>query len=164
VTKYRTAGDIVNKVLVAVCAAVKPGARAVDLCALGDGGVDEAMGKIYNQKKDGKKVEKGSAFPCCISVNNCVGHYSPLLSEDKVVLAEGDLVKVCSLALASRSLITGSAHTGHGMCMWGRCPCNGTRWARALLCTANPPAPLRRHADRTAAPSLPIGAGRTSPP
>jgi len=94
VTKYRTAGDIVNKVLVAVCAAVKPGARAVDLCALGDGGVDEAMGKIYNQKKDGKKVEKGSAFPCCISVNNCVGHYSPLLSEDKVVLAEGDLVKI----------------------------------------------------------------------
>ena len=39
-----------DEVLVAVCAAVKPGARAVDLCALGDGGVDEAMGKIYNQK------------------------------------------------------------------------------------------------------------------
>jgi len=94
VTKYRTAGDICNKVLVEVCAACVPGAKAVDLCNKGDGLVQEAVDKIYNQKKGGKKVEKGTAFPTCISVNNCVGHYSPLLSEDKVVLAEGDLVKV----------------------------------------------------------------------
>ena len=93
VTKYRTAGDIVNKVLLAVIQACKPGAKAVDLCNLGDGAIDEAVSKIYN-KKGGKKVEKGVAFPTCISVNNCVGHYSPLVSEDKVVLAEGDLVKV----------------------------------------------------------------------
>merc|ERR1719482_1738222 len=64
------------------------------MCKLGDDSVDEAVGKIYNAKKEGKKVEKGSAFPTCISVNNCVGHYSPLTSEDKVVLAEGDLVKI----------------------------------------------------------------------
>jgi len=34
------------------------------------------------------------AFPTCVSVNNCVGHYSPLTSEDKVTLAEGDMVKI----------------------------------------------------------------------
>jgi len=77
-----------------ICAAVKPGVKAVDLCNIGDSAVDEAVAKIYNQKKEGKKVEKGSAFPTCISVNNCVGHYSPLSSEDKVVVADGDIVKI----------------------------------------------------------------------
>jgi len=94
VTKYRTAGDIANKVLAAIMEACKPEARAVDLCNLGDGLITEMTGKIYNNKKDGKKVEKGVAFPTCISVNNCVGHYSPLLSEDKTVLADGDMVKI----------------------------------------------------------------------
>lgn len=39
-----------------------------------------------------KRVEKGVAFPTCVSVNEVVGHYSPL--EDEVVLKEGDVVKV----------------------------------------------------------------------
>ena len=47
VTKYRTAGEIANKTLLLVCAAVKPGAKVVDLCALGDATVDEAVSKIY---------------------------------------------------------------------------------------------------------------------
>ena len=34
------------------------------------------------------------AFPTCISVNNIICHYSPLLSEPDSVLAEGDLVKI----------------------------------------------------------------------
>lgn len=83
VTKYRTAGDIANRTLAAVMAAVAPGKLPVELCQLGDGLIEEATNKIYNQKKDGKKIEKGIAFPTCVSVNNCVGHYSPLVSEDK---------------------------------------------------------------------------------
>jgi len=94
VTKYRTAGDIANKVLAAIIEACKPEAKAVDLCSLGDNLITELTGKIYNNKKDGKKIEKGVAFPTCISVNNCVGHYSPLLSEDKTVLADGDMIKI----------------------------------------------------------------------
>ena len=90
VTKYRCAGDIANAVMAQVLAAIKPGAKCVELCALGDSLVEEATAKIYNKKAEGgKKVEKGSAFPTCISVNHCVGHYSPLVSEDKVVLEEG---------------------------------------------------------------------------
>lgn len=38
-------------------------------------------------------MEKGIAFPTCISVNNVVGHYSPLKSED-AVLQKGDLAKI----------------------------------------------------------------------
>ena len=36
----------------------------------------------------------GIAFPCCISVNNCICHFSPLNSEPDVVLQDGDVVKI----------------------------------------------------------------------
>ena len=38
-------------------------------------------------------MEKGVAFPTCISVNNIVGHLSPLKSEDHQ-LKDGDLIKI----------------------------------------------------------------------
>ena len=88
VTKYRCAGDIANRVLGQLIELVQPGKTAVEICAAGDKMVEEATGKVYTAKKEGKKMEKGSAFPVCISVNNCVGHYSPLTSEDDVVLKE----------------------------------------------------------------------------
>jgi len=124
VTKYRTAGDIVNKVLLAVVEACKPGATAVELCNLGDGGINEAVGKIYNAKKGAKKVEKGVAFPTCISVNNCVGHYSPLTSEDKVVLAEGDIVKI-DMGVHVDGYVAVIAHTC--MCTAGTDPMSGRK-------------------------------------
>jgi methionine aminopeptidase len=39
------------------------------------------------------KAEKGLAFPTCLSMNHCAGHFSPLL-ENTSQLQEGDLVKV----------------------------------------------------------------------
>lgn len=39
-------------------------------------------------------VPPGIAFPTCISVNNCVCHFSPLLSEPDITLNDGDLVKM----------------------------------------------------------------------
>lgn len=124
VTKYRTAGDIANKTLAAVCAACVPGAKCVELCALGDSTINDAVAKIYNQKKEGKKIEKGSAFPTCISVNNCVGHYSPLLSEDKIVLAEGDLIKV-DLGVHVDGYVAVVAHTL--LCTAGTDPLTGRK-------------------------------------
>jgi len=47
------------------------------------------IAKIYNKVK----MEKGLAFPTCISVNSCVGHFSPL-PEAEDVLKEGDLAKI----------------------------------------------------------------------
>jgi len=38
-------------------------------------------------------MEKGVAYPTTVSVNNIVGHYTPLKSEDSV-LVKGDLAKV----------------------------------------------------------------------
>lgn len=38
-------------------------------------------------------MEKGVAFPTCVSLNNVVGHYSPLKSEDSVAKT-GDVAKI----------------------------------------------------------------------
>ncbi|XP_020256481.1 ERBB-3 BINDING PROTEIN 1-like isoform X2 [Asparagus officinalis] len=40
-----------------------------------------------------KKIERGIAFPTCISVNNTACHYSPLAS-DETILEENDVVKI----------------------------------------------------------------------
>lgn len=40
-----------------------------------------------------KKVEKGIGFPTCISVNNIVGHFSPLAGDERT-LAKGDVAKI----------------------------------------------------------------------
>ena len=69
-------------------------------------------------------VEKGSAFPTCISVNNCVGHYSPLPAEDKIVLAEGDIVKL-DLGVHVDGYVAVVAHTT--MCTEGTDPMNGRK-------------------------------------
>jgi len=91
VTKYKMSAEIVNKVLKEMVAESKPGCSIRDLCVLGDKKLTEETGKAY--KKD-KKITKGVAFPTCISVNNVICHYSPLLSEPDTVLADGDLVKI----------------------------------------------------------------------
>lgn len=45
-------------------------------------------------------MEKGIAFPTCVSVNNICAHYSPLVSDanetekETATLKEGDVVKI----------------------------------------------------------------------
>ena len=48
-------------------------------------------GNMYKNVK--RKIERGVAFPTCISVNNTVCHFSPLAS-DETVLEEGDMIKM----------------------------------------------------------------------
>jgi hypothetical protein len=67
-----------------------PGKSVAELCAAGD----ELINKELAPKYKGKKVEKGIAFPTCLSLNNCCGHFSPL-KEDSIDLKEGDVVKMC---------------------------------------------------------------------
>jgi len=91
VTKYKMSAEIVNKVLKELMAECKPGGSVRDLCVLGDKKLMEETSKSY--KKD-KKITKGIAFPTCISVNNVICHYTPLLSEPDTLLADADLVKI----------------------------------------------------------------------
>lgn len=66
VTKYKVAGEIANKALALVKeAAAKGGITCLELCQMGDSYINEECGKVYNKGK----VEKGLAFPTCVSVN-----------------------------------------------------------------------------------------------
>lgn len=89
VTKYKSAAEICNNVLQQVRNKCTVGARIRDIASQGDELIEELCSRVYK----GKAVEKGIAFPTCLSVNNCVGHYSPL-DEDLTTLQEGDMLKI----------------------------------------------------------------------
>ncbi|KAI6228854.1 hypothetical protein M3Y99_01177500 [Aphelenchoides fujianensis] len=95
--KYTMAGEVANTVLKEVLAKVKEGAVVGELCDHGDRRIVELTEKLFNKVKVGNKtvkVQKGIAMPTCISVDNVVCHFSPLKSEEPVVLKAGQVVKV----------------------------------------------------------------------
>ncbi|KAE8661033.1 ERBB-3 BINDING PROTEIN 1 [Hibiscus syriacus] len=79
------------KALQLVVKECKPKSKIVDICEKGDSFIREQTGNMYKNAK--KEIEKGVAFPTCISVNNVVCHFSPLAS-DTSELEEGDMVKI----------------------------------------------------------------------
>ncbi|KAK4759383.1 hypothetical protein SAY87_022514 [Trapa incisa] len=91
VTKYKGAAEIVNKALQLVISECKPKAKIVDVCEKGDSFIREQTANMYKNVK--RKIERGVAFPTCISVNNTVCHYSPLASDD-TILEEGVILKI----------------------------------------------------------------------
>ncbi|XP_039290060.1 proliferation-associated protein 2G4 [Nilaparvata lugens] len=91
VTKYKMAGEIVNRVLVKVLEKCEVGASVKEICLFGDDLLLEETGKVFKREKE---LKKGIAFPTCVSVNNCICHYSPLRSQADYVIKEDDVVKV----------------------------------------------------------------------
>ncbi len=71
---------------------MQPGASIQDLCDLGDKLIDDLCKPI--RKKKLKDNEKGIAFPTCISINNCVGNFSPLSDDTVVKIKGGDVIKM----------------------------------------------------------------------
>jgi len=53
--------------------------------------MNEETGKVFKKEKE---LKKGIAFPTCVSVNNCICHFSPLKSEPDYILKDGDVVKL----------------------------------------------------------------------
>ncbi|EGR28670.1 hypothetical protein IMG5_170920 [Ichthyophthirius multifiliis] len=110
--KYQAAGKITNFVLEQVLQKIKPGAKIIEICDFGDKLIQSELAKAYTKKK----VEKGPAFPTCISINEICGHYSPLLSDsedkekDNSLLKEGDVVKI-DLGTHIDGFIALGAHT-----------------------------------------------------
>lgn len=109
-TKYRAASDIVQKALLAVVEACVEGAVIGDICAMGDKIMEEDTGKQFNKKVKGKKMEKGVAFPTCISCNELVGHFCPWSEVTPAVLKAGDVAKI-ELGCHFDGFITQGAHT-----------------------------------------------------
>jgi methionine aminopeptidase len=83
-TKYQEAAKIVNLALTGIVSQCVSGAKIVDICQFGTAVLDAQVGKLYNKKVDGMPVEKGIAFPVCISVNEVVCNMSPLASDEMV--------------------------------------------------------------------------------
>lgn len=106
-----------TEALKAVVGAAAAGVSVLSLCEKGDAFIMAETGKIFKKEKEMKKGQSlvhcishhnflwlftpiihflfaGIAFPTCVSVNNCVCHYSPLKSDPDVILKDGDLVKM----------------------------------------------------------------------
>lgn len=83
-TKYQEAAKIVNLALEGLVQQCMPGAKVLDLCEFGHTVIATAAQKLYTKKVHGQTVERGVAFPVCISVNDCVCNYSPLIGEERV--------------------------------------------------------------------------------
>ncbi|KAF8263903.1 hypothetical protein EI94DRAFT_1806554 [Lactarius quietus] len=117
ITKYKAAADIVNVAVKKLIELSIEGASILDLCTEGDKLIEAGTGAVYNKSVKGVKVSKGPrlspfpildsdhigrfvhpglAFPTCVSVNNCVAHFSPLASDPLSAqkLAKGDVVKL----------------------------------------------------------------------
>lgn len=92
VTKYKMAAEIVNDTLRKIIARCEAGdAMVQELCEFGDKLLSEETAKVFKKEKD---MKKGIAFPTCISVNNCICHFSPLKSEPDLEIKPGDVVKI----------------------------------------------------------------------
>ncbi|XP_055342415.1 proliferation-associated protein 2G4-like [Paramacrobiotus metropolitanus] len=92
--KYKSAGQIANRIALWIAGKCIPDAAVVVLCELSDRGIVRETAKVFQEEA----MRKGVAFPTCISVNNYVAYYSPTAQEasmgEGVLLQDGDLVKI----------------------------------------------------------------------
>jgi methionine aminopeptidase len=83
-TKYQEAAKIVNLALQGLVQQCVPGAKVIDLCEFGHSILNASAAKLYTKKSNGAVMDRGVAFPVCVSVNDVVCNDSPLLSEERV--------------------------------------------------------------------------------
>ena len=88
--------QLLNVLLLACLAKARelcvPGADIATICTTIDAMIEEEVKKTFASKKS-KNMERGIAFPTCISVNHIMGHYSPLVDES-TLLKDGDIAKM----------------------------------------------------------------------
>ncbi|RLN57945.1 hypothetical protein BBJ28_00002606 [Nothophytophthora sp. Chile5] len=89
VTKYRLAAEIAQSALEGVLSQLVAGKDVVELSKFGDLIIEQRCATIFKSKK----IEKGVAFPTCVSPNEIICHFSPLAAES-VTLKGGDWVKI----------------------------------------------------------------------
>jgi len=109
-TKYQEASKIVNVALKGLIDLCVPGAKVIDLCNFGTTVIDTQAQRLYTKKVNGISIERGVAFPVCVSVNEIVCNHSPLSSEELPPLKAGDTVKI-DLGCHIDGYISVAAHT-----------------------------------------------------
>jgi len=128
--KFKAASAIADLGLKKAFEMATVGADLYEICQAVDKVMEEECSKVFNSKKT-KKLERGIAFPCCISLNNCVGHFSPL-SDESVKLAEGDVAKIICGAQ-----IDGFAGIGAHTVVVGNNGCAEGKKASAVMAARN---------------------------
>lgn len=104
--KYKAAGQAANTVIAKLISEISAGKTILELCELGDKLIVAEVQSLYKKQKN---IQKGIAFPTCISVNHVCGHYSAEAG-DKAVLNAGDVVKI-DLGVHVDGFIAAAAHT-----------------------------------------------------
>ncbi len=56
----------------------------MDLCEFGHTVIHTQAQKLFTKKVDGRSIDRGVAFPVCISVNDVVCNFSPLPTDETV--------------------------------------------------------------------------------
>jgi len=74
--KTKAAADVCNAALEFAITKCVNGADISTVCGEVDAFIVDELAKTFSNKKS-KKLERGIAFPTCISVNQICGHYSP---------------------------------------------------------------------------------------
>lgn len=87
--KYTAAGKVARRAMEELLQKLLPGADVHELTRWGNTRIVE----LCREHFPSKKMEKGVAFPVCVSPNEIVGNFAPL-KEESIVLKNGDLVKV----------------------------------------------------------------------
>lgn len=100
VDKYKTAADISNAALAAVRQFAYDGMAVHTLCNLADAQMEKKAGAVYNKARTeaGEKLDKGVAFPTCVSVAPCAAHFSPVSAEEGGALKAGECYTVHAAA------------------------------------------------------------------
>lgn len=113
VTKYQEAAKIANATMAELITLCVAGARIVDICHAGEQLIEQKCSTIFTKKVKGKLIEKGCAFPVCVSVNELICNVSPLNSEPETTfpaLCPNDTVKL-HLGVHISGYLAAVAHT-----------------------------------------------------
>ena len=106
--KYKAAAQVTNDALRRAIQLAVPGVDIYTVAQEVDKLIDEELRKVFNNKKS-KKLERGTAFPTCISVNHIMGHFSPV-QDESTQLQEGDVAKI-DLGCHIDGFVAQAAHT-----------------------------------------------------
>lgn len=91
--KYKAAAVVADAALDKAIALCVAGADVSTVCGEVDSFIEAELLKVFSNKKS-KKLERGIGFPCCISVNNVMGHFSPTAGEESLKLENENVVKI----------------------------------------------------------------------
>eukprot|EP00171_Calliarthron_tuberculosum_P019585 IDg19585t1 len=98
VDKYKSAAEIVTSAVELMRKACYAGMNVSTMCSLGDKKIENSCAGVYTKAKteSGDKLERGVAFPTCVSLNNCAAHFCPISTdpEAETTLAAGDVLTV----------------------------------------------------------------------